>query len=81
MDLSEPEQLAETSERSGEYRLQFRYQLWSQAAQGFRSRPPVPQRFSSTSSHRAAIDLNPSPAEGYEASDADIAPAADKGPG
>jgi hypothetical protein len=80
MDLTEPEPRPEMSEQTGEYRLQFRYQLWSQAAQDFRSRPPVAQRFSSTSSHRTAIDLNPSPAEGYEASDADIAPAADEGP-
>ena len=32
MDLTEPGPRPEVSEQSGEYRLRFRYQLWSQAA-------------------------------------------------
>jgi hypothetical protein len=79
MDLSEPEQLAETSERSGEYRLQFRYQLWSQAAQDFRLRAPAPRRFALSSSNGAACDLNPGMVEQRDASDADTGFAADQG--
>jgi hypothetical protein len=77
MDLTEPEP-PQMSEQSGEYQLQFRYQLWSQAAQDFRSRPSAPQRFSSTSSNRATIDLGPGPAGRYDASDAGTVSAADE---
>ena len=54
MDLTEPGPRPEMSEQSGEYRLRFRYQLWSQAAQDFRSRPAAPQRFVSTGRNSAA---------------------------
>lgn len=69
MDLSASEPAPEMSESSGEYRLRFRYQLWSQAAQDFRSRPAASQRFASTSSNRAAIDLNPRTPERHDAAD------------
>jgi hypothetical protein len=55
MDLTESAPLPEMSEQSGEYRLRFRYQLWSQAAHDFRSRPPRP-----SGSHRPAATAQPS---------------------
>lgn len=77
MDLTEPEALPETAEQSGEYRERFRYQLWSQAAQDFRSRPPAPQRFASASSNRTTIGLNALAAEPRDASDSDSPSSAD----
>jgi hypothetical protein len=76
MDLTDTEPLPEMSEQSGEYRLRFRYQLWSQVAQDFRSRAPAPRRFVSTSSNGAAVDLHPGIAEQRDAPDADTGSAA-----
>ncbi len=78
MDLTEPGPRPEVSEQSGEYRLRFRYQLWSQAAQDFRSRPAAPQRFISTGGNSAAADPNPRDAERRHASDSETMPAPDE---
>ena len=78
MDLTEPGPRPEMSEQSGEYRLRFRYQLWSQAAQDFRSRPAAPQRFVSTGRNSAAVDPNPLSAERRDALDPETMPASDQ---
>ena len=77
MDLTESLPLTEMPEQSGEYRLRFRYQLWSQAAQDFRSSAPARQRFASTSSTRAVHELNPRSAEPQDVSASDTVPGAD----
>jgi hypothetical protein len=78
MDLSATEPLPEMSESSGEYRLRFRYRLWSQAAQDFRSRPPAPQRFASTGSNGPAIGLHPSTPERQDAAESGSVSASDR---
>jgi len=77
VDLTESLPLTEMPEQSGEYRLRFRYQLWSQAAQDFRSSAPARQRFASTSSTRAVHELNPRSAEPQDVSASDTVPGAD----
>ena len=77
MDLTEPGPRPEMSEQSGEYRLRFRYQLWSQAAQDFRSRPAAQQRFVSTGRNSAAADLNLHNAERRDALDSETMPPSD----
>jgi hypothetical protein len=79
MDLTESAPLPEMSEQCGEYRLRFRYQLWSQAAQDFRSRPPAPRRFAPTGSNGAVIELKPGIAQRRDAPHADTGSAADLG--
>jgi hypothetical protein len=79
MDLTESMPLSEMPEQSGEYRLRFRFQLWSQAAQDFRARARAPQRFASTSSTRAVHQLNPRSAERQDVSASDTVPGADVG--
>jgi len=54
-------QLVPSSESSGDYRLRFRYELWSQAAQEFRS--PVSRRFKSIAVNAAANAPNSSTGE------------------
>ena len=78
MDLIEPGPQPDMTEQTGQYRLQFRYQLWSQAAQDFRLRAPAPRRFALSSSNGAACDLNPGMVEQRDASDADTGFAADQ---
>jgi hypothetical protein len=78
MDLTEPGPRPEVSEQSGEYRLRFRYQLWSQAAQDFRSRPAATQRFVSTGRNSAALDLNPRGAERRDTLDLEAMPGTDE---
>ncbi len=72
MDLTEGEALPEMPEPSGEYQRRFRYQLWSQAAQDFRSRPAAPQRFASSGRNSAAIELNARTSERHDASESEI---------
>jgi hypothetical protein len=78
MDLSEPGARTEVSEQSGEYRLRFRFQLWSQAAQDFRSRPAAPRRFVSTGRNSAAAELNPRSAEQRDSVHSETMPASDE---
>jgi hypothetical protein len=75
MDLSEPGPQPEVSEQSGEYRLRFRYQLWSQAAQDFRLRPVASRRFVSTGRNSGGADLKPRSAERRDALDSHTTPA------
>jgi hypothetical protein len=77
MDLTEPAPQPEVSKQSAEYRLRFRYQLWSQAAQDFRSRAAAPQRFASTRGNGAAVDLNSRTAERRDALNSETMPATD----
>ena len=78
MDLTEPAPRPEMSEPSGECRQRFRYQLWSQAAQDFRSRPAAPQRLPSSGRNSAAVDQNPRSAEWRDALDSKTMPASDE---
>ncbi|HEX2788886.1 MAG TPA: hypothetical protein VHN17_00505 [Steroidobacteraceae bacterium] len=76
MDLTEPEPLPEMPEQSGEYRLRFRYELWSQASEDFRSRPAASHRFASVGTNGAANDRHQRAAEPDTAPDPDTVSAA-----
>jgi hypothetical protein len=62
MDEKVGQEVESGEEPSGKYRLRFRYELWSQASQGFRS-PAVFKRFPAMLVDRTASALNSSTAE------------------
>lgn len=78
MDLTEGEALPEMSDHSAECQRRFRYQLWSQAAQDFRSRPAAPQRFALSGRNRAAIKQNARTSERHDASESETTSGPDK---
>jgi hypothetical protein len=62
MDETVGQEVESGEEPSGKYRLRFRYELWSQASQDFRS-PAVFKRFTATVVDRTASGSNSSTAE------------------
>jgi hypothetical protein len=74
VDLTEPGPRPLVSEQSSDYQLRFRYQLWSQGAQDFRSRPAAPRGFASAGRNSAAADINPRSAERGDALDSEAMP-------
>jgi hypothetical protein len=75
MDLTEPGPQPQLSEQSSDHQLRFRYQLWSQAEQDFRSRPAAPQRFASTGRNSATAELSSRSAVRRGALDSETMPA------